>query len=591
MSESLRFELLAIDRATAPLKAVQAQVARTTSSVNAATSTMRGFAQGSLLANTATQRWAKGALQQAGYQVGDFAVQLANGTNGLQAFGQQAPQLLQIFGPIGAVVGAAVAIIAAFGVVAQKTGKDLSELGSALGVLQEPLMAVVDSIKYIGSSLGPVFGDLSGEIDTAIIAVGLYASVLAIKAIPAMIAASGAAGMFTAALATFRAAILASAISAGSFTTFITLSRAALLTLGAAVQAVGAILMRLLPVAVIIGLAKLIEIFMRLKEGAGGFGNAIGLLADLAVGVWQKIKAGATWLLASLELVFSDIELAWINMTGKLYEVWGRFLDAIAETKVGQSLGFVGGNEEKALNEWAANIRKNTDELILIMDTISDAEAVMSAPTAGWKELQDAIAAGTEEVNIFGDAAAEASDGAKAKLAELQNRMKEIGDTVSSSMTEAFMSMVDGTKSVKDAFRDMAREIIKKLYEVLVVQRLVGSWDEKTGTGTGLTGFLMGMFRGIPGLAGARAMGGPITGGKPYLVGERGPEIIVPSRNANVVANGQGGGSSVNVTQNISFGAGVSRAEIQAMLPKIVESTKAAVFDAQRRSVRGMGYA
>lgn len=62
----------------------------------------------------------EGALQQAGYQVGDFAVQLANGTNGLQAFGQQAPQLLQVFGPIGAVIGAAVAVVAAFGVIAQK---------------------------------------------------------------------------------------------------------------------------------------------------------------------------------------------------------------------------------------------------------------------------------------------------------------------------------------------------------------------------------------------------------------------------------------------------------------------------------------
>ena len=46
----------------------------------------------------------------------------------------------------------------------------------------------------------------------------------------------------------------------------------------------------------------------------------------------------------------------------------------------------------------------------------------------------------------------------------------------------------------------------------------------------------------------------------------------------------------MTVNQNITFGAGVSRAEIQQMLPKIVETTKAAVFDAQRRSVSGAGY-
>ena len=151
MSERLVFELQAIDRATAPLKAVQAQVARTAANINGATSSMRSFAQGSALANTATQKWAKGALQQAGFQVGDFAVQVANGTNSLQAFGQQAPQLLQIFGPAGAVIGAAVAIIAALGVVAQKSGKEISGLGSALGVLEQPLTSIAQSVQAAGS--------------------------------------------------------------------------------------------------------------------------------------------------------------------------------------------------------------------------------------------------------------------------------------------------------------------------------------------------------------------------------------------------------------------------------------------------------
>jgi hypothetical protein len=36
---------------------------------------------------------------------------------------------------------------------------------------------------------------------------------------------------------------------------------------------------------------------------------------------------------------------------------------------------------------------------------------------------------------------------------------------------------------------------------------------------------------------GARADGGPVTAGKPYLVGEKGPEVIVPSQNGTVVPN------------------------------------------------------
>ena len=69
-------------------------------------------------------RFFRTGLQQVGYQVGDFAVQVGNGTSAIQAFGQQAPQLLQIFGPIGSIVGAAVSVFAAVAVVFEKTGKE-----------------------------------------------------------------------------------------------------------------------------------------------------------------------------------------------------------------------------------------------------------------------------------------------------------------------------------------------------------------------------------------------------------------------------------------------------------------------------------
>lgn len=52
-------------------------------------------------------------LQQAGFQVGDFATQVQLGTNPLIAFGQQAGQLLGAFGPWGAVIGGAVTVLGA----------------------------------------------------------------------------------------------------------------------------------------------------------------------------------------------------------------------------------------------------------------------------------------------------------------------------------------------------------------------------------------------------------------------------------------------------------------------------------------------
>lgn len=55
------------------------------------------------------------SVQQVGFQVGDFATQVAGGQSALVAFGQQASQLAGIFGPGGALLGAVIAIGAAIG--------------------------------------------------------------------------------------------------------------------------------------------------------------------------------------------------------------------------------------------------------------------------------------------------------------------------------------------------------------------------------------------------------------------------------------------------------------------------------------------
>jgi hypothetical protein len=52
-----------------------------------------------------------------------------------------------------------------------------------------------------------------------------------------------------------------------------------------------------------------------------------------------------------------------------------------------------------------------------------------------------------------------------------------------------------------------------------------------------------------------RAMGGPISAGQPYLVGERGPELVVPSGNGTVIPAGKtaammGGSTTVNIYTN-----------------------------------------
>ncbi len=58
---------------------------------------------------------------------------------------------------------------------------------------------------------------------------------------------------------------------------------------------------------------------------------------------------------------------------------------------------------------------------------------------------------------------------------------------------------------------------------------------------------------GVPGFAN----GGPVMGGRPIIVGEKGPELFVPGSNGSIIPNGAGGNS---YTINVSAGVGDPRA-------------------------------
>lgn len=185
---------------------------------------------------------------------------------------------------------------------------------------------------------------------------------------------------------------------------------------------------------------------------------------------------------------------------------------------------------------------------------------------------------------------------AKESLAIYQGQVEDLGltmsefetisSTIQSSMEDAFMGMVDGTSSAKDAFKSMAADIIKELYRVLVVQRLVGNLATDKVAGKGLMGF----FGGMLGIKGSAA-GGPLQAGQPSVVGEHGRELFVPSSAGRVLSVPQskaavGGGGGVTVVQNINITTGIQqtvRAEIRSLMPQIADSAKRAVLDAKQR--------
>ena len=68
------------------------------------------------------------------------------------------------------------------------------------------------------------------------------------------------------------------------------------------------------------------------------------------------------------------------------------------------------------------------------------------------------------------------------------------------------------------------------------------------GGGRGVVGGLVGSLLGLPG----RATGGQVSAGRAYMVGERGPELFVPTAAGRVDANAGAGGRMVNITVNVA---------------------------------------
>ena len=215
-----------------------------------------------------------------------------------------------------------------------------------------------------------------------------------------------------------------------------------------------------------------------------------------------------------------------------------------------------------------------------LMDRWEETEAAASRVLNPLQKMAPVVADTRTELEKMIEKMLEASP-ALVDLGFDAEKLHSVMQTVESSMESAFMSMVDGTMSAKDAFRSMAADIIKQLYKVLVVEQMVSS----------ISGAIKGALGAPSGGGGGKASGGAVQAGRPYVTGEHGRELFVPSSAGRVLSVAQskaavGGGDSVIVNQTINVTTGVQqtvRAEIMGLMPQIQNASKAAVLDAKRR--------
>ena len=201
-----------------------------------------------------------------------------------------------------------------------------------------------------------------------------------------------------------------------------------------------------------------------------------------------------------------------------------------------------------------------------------------------------------EELTAKAEEAAEALESAR------KAAVKRVNDVIDVNFESALDSLIDGTKSAKEAFADMARSIIIELTKMIAKQLLFNALAAMfsggaTGMGTGPLGgqgFSIGKALGIGDfLGGLFAHGGDTMTGKPIVVGEQGPELFFPGSRGRVLSKAQAQqaltgerDNGVTVVQNMNFALGVQdtvRAEIENLRPQLAEDAKRGVQDAANR--------
>ena len=167
---------------------------------------------------------------------------------------------------------------------------------------------------------------------------------------------------------------------------------------------------------------------------------------------------------------------------------------------------------------------------------------------SGIKLIQEQINKLQEDNGLIIEENTKKTDKLKNKVGEvktatdgLSEAFTKIGDSIATGVSDALVGAIQGTKSLGDAARSILNDISSQLLRL--------------GINTLLKGTGIGIFQSLTGFA----AGGRPPVGRPSLVGEKGPEIFVPSTAGTIIPNDKigGGGMTNNIVVNVSMEGGV----------------------------------
>lgn len=136
-------------------------------------------------------------------------------------------------------------------------------------------------------------------------------------------------------------------------------------------------------------------------------------------------------------------------------------------------------------------------------------------------------------------------------------------------------ALVRAVRTGKLGFEDLKRMALAAMADI-AAGAIGGGFGAMFGGGGigGVLTNLIGAFLGLPG----RATGGPVTAGRPYLVGERGPEVFVPTSTGRIETMRGGGARDVRVSITVSAPTGSEGRALEASSRQVARAVKRALM-------------
>ena len=160
---------------------------------------------------------------------------------------------------------------------------------------------------------------------------------------------------------------------------------------------------------------------------------------------------------------------------------------------------------------------------------------LQAADIAGWVAHADAVFAAAEEEAL-----------ALAKIAAQSEKADNIARDLGMTFSSAFEDAIVGAKKFSEVLRSLERDILRLVTRELITKPFaegITGMVKGSGIGQAVSSFFSSIF------GGGKAVGGPVSTGTAYMVGERGPELFVPNMAGQIVPNGASG--NIQVTMNV----------------------------------------